>query len=39
MKMYQTLKYKCSSCKDEGYVFFGDNDDYSIEPCECVANG
>ena len=35
--MYQTLKYKCDSCYDEGYVFYGDNYDYSIEPCECVA--
>lgn len=37
MKMYQTLDYKCDSCHSVGYVFYGDNEDYSVEPCECVA--
>ena len=39
MKMYQTLSYDCSPCGGRGYVFYGDNEDYTIEPCECVANG
>jgi hypothetical protein len=39
MKMYQTLSYKCSPCGGRGYVFYGDNEDYTIEPCECVSNG
>lgn len=29
---------ECSGCEGTGMVFFGDNNDYSIEPCECVAN-
>ena len=29
----------CSNCSGRGVVFFGDNEDYHIEPCECVANG
>jgi hypothetical protein len=37
MKMYQTLKFDCSACSGRGYVFYGDNEDYAIEPCECVA--
>ena len=28
----------CKTCHGQGMVFFGDNDDYSIEPCACVAN-
>lgn len=36
MKMYQTLDYKCGACNSIGYVFYGDNEDYSIEPCDCV---
>ena len=36
MKMYQTLGYDCSACDSRGYVFYGDNEDYSIEPCDCV---
>jgi hypothetical protein len=39
MKLYKTIEIKCSSCYGKGYVFYGDRYDYSIEPCECVANG
>ena len=28
----------CSTCRGRGIVFFGDNEDYHIEPCECVAS-
>lgn len=27
----------CDTCHGQGIIFFGDNDDYAIEPCECVA--
>lgn len=27
---------ECDTCLGHGVVFFGDNNDYSIEPCECV---
>ena len=27
----------CSVCSGKGIIFFGDNEDYAIEPCECVA--
>lgn len=29
----------CDTCHGKGVVFFGDNEDYHIDPCECVANG
>jgi hypothetical protein len=29
----------CDTCNGKGVVFFGDNEDYHIDPCECVANG
>lgn len=38
MKMYQTLSFDCSTCYGKGYLFYGDNNDYSIDPCDCVAN-
>jgi hypothetical protein len=28
----------CSTCYSRGYIFFGDNDDCAIEPCDCVLN-
>jgi hypothetical protein len=37
MKLYQTLEFACKSCHGRGYVFYGDNEDYTIDPCECVA--
>jgi len=27
----------CSACGGHGVIFFGDNYDYNIEPCECVV--
>ena len=31
-------KIDCSGCYGAGYIFYGDENDYHIEPCECVAN-
>ncbi len=27
----------CDTCHGYGVIFYGDNDDYATEPCECVA--
>ncbi len=27
---------KCDECYGQGYIFYGDNDDYGVEPCQCV---
>jgi hypothetical protein len=32
MKMYQTLGYDCGTCHGRGYVFYGNNEDYTIDP-------
>jgi hypothetical protein len=32
-------RIKCDTCLGHGVIFYGDDSDYSIEPCECVANG
>jgi len=29
-------RINCDECYGHGVIFYGDNDDYSIEPCECV---
>ena len=29
----------CDTCYGRGVIFYGDSNDYHIEPCECVANG
>ena len=28
----------CSECHGHGLIFHGDNNDYHVEPCQCVAN-
>ncbi len=28
----------CSGCYGRGLVFIGDNEDYYVEPCECVKS-
>ena len=30
-------RIKCDECYGHGVIFYGDNDDYGVEPCECVA--
>ena len=30
------LTIDCSTCHGRGLVFFGDENDYSVEPCQCV---
>jgi len=32
------LEIKCSTCYGKGLVFFGDANDYNVEPCVCVAD-
>ena len=32
------LSIPCDTCYDYGVVFLGDNNDYAVEPCDCVAN-
>jgi len=29
----------CSSCYGQGVIFYGDENNFDVEPCECVANG
>ena len=28
-------RINCDECHGNGIIFYGDNDDYGIEPCEC----
>lgn len=36
MKLIKTLSFPCETCNETGYVFWGDNNDYDVEPCDCV---
>ena len=30
------ISVNCDVCYNRGHIFLGDNNDYHIEPCECV---
>lgn len=33
---FETVRPKtCQSCKGTGVVYYGDSEEYDIEPCEC----
>lgn len=32
------LTINCTTCYGNGYVFFGDENDFGTEPCDCVLN-
>ena len=36
MKVNSTLIYKCVECRDNGYIFFGNNDEFEVKSCVCV---
>ena len=38
MKLIQTLSFDCSLCWGKGYVYYGGNEDWNIDPCECNPN-
>jgi len=29
----------CDECYGHGVIFYGDENNFDVEPCECVANG
>jgi len=30
------IRIECDTCYDYGVVFYGNGEDYDIEPCQCV---
>ncbi len=29
------MSFYCDECQDFGYIFWGDNNEYDVEKCEC----
>jgi hypothetical protein len=39
MKEYiEIIAANCDECGGAGFVFFGDENNYDVEPCECIAD-
>jgi hypothetical protein len=32
------LAVDCEDCGGAGFLFFGDNDSFDVEPCDCVID-
>ena len=32
------LAIDCDECGGAGFLFFGDNDNFDVEPCDCLTN-
>jgi hypothetical protein len=32
------LGIDCDECGGAGFIFFGDENDYHVEPCDCVTD-
>jgi ribosomal protein S27E len=30
------MRIECDECNDYGIIFFGDNNNFDCEPCDCV---
>jgi hypothetical protein len=35
MKVIKTLEFDCDTCYGKGWLFYGGNEDYNVEPCDC----
>ena len=39
MKEYiEIIAANCDECGGAGFVFFGDENNYDVEPCDCIAD-
>jgi hypothetical protein len=38
MKVIHTLSFDCDTCYGKGWLFYGGNEDYNVEPCDCNPN-
>jgi hypothetical protein len=30
------MTFPCDECKGAGFIFFGNGEDYDVEPCDCL---
>lgn len=31
------MRFECDECNGQGLIFWGNDNDYDVEKCECVA--
>jgi len=35
----EIIAVACDECNGAGFIFFGDNNNFDVEPCDCVDDG
>jgi len=35
----EIIAVACDECNGAGFIFFGDNNSFDVEPCDCVDDG
>lgn len=38
MELNEIVAVACDECGGAGFIFFGNENDFDVEPCECVAD-
>ena len=35
----EIIAVSCDECNGAGFIFFGDDNNFDVEPCDCVDDG
>ena len=38
MELKEIISVACDDCGGAGFIFFGNENDFDVEPCDCVAD-
>jgi hypothetical protein len=38
MELKEIVSVACDECGGAGFIFFGNENDFDVEPCDCVAD-
>ena len=37
-ELIEIISASCDECGGAGFLFFGNENNYDVEPCDCIAN-
>ena len=38
MELKEIISVACDDCGGAGFIFFGNENDFDVEPCDCIAD-
>ena len=39
INLKEIIAVACDECNGAGFIFFGDDNNFDVEPCDCVDDG